>query len=566
LIIIFLISKQVTVVPAFGSLPAINYTYSIFRRKVDNPSFFYGLPEFHVRVVSLAEGEETYHASPLRLGGNQYAGGLTATYYGDPDAWGNPIWSTPCCASTPCEETIDFSLSAQTSVRAYGSGSVGTDTMRGWSETGNLPSFKYGIRWSGSISPTISGLYTFHATSTADLSCGVSQRLDDRLKLWIDDILVIDQWASLTATTNVSGTFQFQSSYPSYYPISVTYKNTDNKTCSGLQLQWQNFNIGTTRKVVPSIRLFPLSGQYSVAYTPTLSGDYQVHASLAQGFGLDATFYSDQYLTNVSLVTTMDNINFNAANQSVISEIGLFSVRWAGLLSLGASVSELVPAVVTFEASIAETDERVKLWVDNTLIIDRWDTYGELTATSFSATVLLFGSTSYYDIKMEYKQVSGQLSKAVLSWSCSESQYCNPKSVIPSSNLFLSRESRGSPFPPHHIYPAPTCISSCKVSGIILSLGTAGVTDSFTLQAYDSFGNHREIGSDMWTARAIPFNLWDAMEPYADARTSQNCQGCTPLIATPMTDMEDGSYVATFAETIKGVYKVLIILTSIFKS
>ncbi len=89
-----------------------------------------------------------------------------------------------------------------------------------------------------------------------------------------------------------------------------------------------------------------------------------------------------------------------------------------------------------------------------------------------------------------------------------------------------------------------------------MSLGTAGVTDSFTLQAYDSFGNHREIGNDIWTARVIPFNIWDAMEPYAEERTSQDCQGCTPMMATPMKDMDDGSYVATFTEKVKGTYKV----------
>ena len=39
----------------------------------------------------------------------------------------------------------------------------------------------------------------------------------------------------------------------------------------------------------------------------------------------------------------------------------------------------------TFEAGIAETDERVKLWIDNSLIIDRWETYDYLSATTFSA-------------------------------------------------------------------------------------------------------------------------------------------------------------------------------------
>ena len=546
---------QVTVSPAFASLPVFNYTYTIYRPDFTHPLYSLGLPEFHVRVVSYVEGQATYHATYQRISSNEYAGGLTATYYSDPNTFSAPIFATPCCASTACEETIDFSLNSQATARVYGSGSVGSDTTRGWSDTENLPSLAYGVRWAGSISPTLSGLYTFSIPSAADLSCGISQRLDERVQLWIDDVLIIDQWTSLTSL-NATGIFQFYSSYPAYYNISLTYKNMNSKTCSGLQLKWQNFNIANSSVIVPSIRLFPLSGRYSLEYTPTVSGDYQVFASLAQGFGLDATFYSDTELTNAFALTTTNNINFNAENQSLVSGKGSFSVRWAGLLNVGAIVNEAIPAVFTFEAGIAETDERLKLWVDNTLLIDRWDTYGALTATSFSATISLYGYTTYYDIKMEYKQVSGQDAMAILEWSCADLFSCSPQSIIPSSNFFLSRECKGSPFPPRHIYPAPTCTSSCVLTGFILSLGTAGVTDSFTLQAYDSYGNSREIGSDIWNVRILPFNTWDAMEPYAVPRTSQDCIGCPPFALASVEDLNDGSYNVSLAENVKGIYKV----------
>ena len=546
---------QVTVVPSFRTIPPNNCNYTIYGLDFSHPLFSFGRPEFHVRVVPYLNGV-TYHASPLRLGGNQYAGGLTATYYSDPGSWIRPLWAAQCGASTACEETIDFSLGSQSNSRVYGSGSVGYDTTRGWSETGALPSLSYGVRWSGSVSPTLSGLYTFYVPSSADNSCGTNQRLDERVRLWIDDILVIDQWSSLTSM-NASGTFQFLSSYPSYYSISLTYQNMNNNTCSGLQLRWQNFNVANTSMIIPSTRLFPLSGQYLISYIPTVSGDYQVHASLAQGYGLDATFYSDTELNYAYQTNTVSNINFNGANSSVVSGKASYSIRWAGLLSLGPAVNQITPSVVTFSAGIAETDERVKLWVDNSLVIDRWDTYNTLTATSFSATVGLYGSTTYYDIKMEYKQVSGEGALAILRWSCADLAVCNPSFIIPSTNLFLARESRGSPFPPHHIYPAPTCVSSCTLSGAVLSLGTAGVTDSFTIEAYDSFGNHRELGYDTWNVRILPFNVWNMMEPYAVPQSSMDCVNCPTMTLGSVADQMDGSYIVSLAEPIKGSYKVL---------
>mmetsp|Transcript_34887 Transcript_34887/g.82189 ORF Transcript_34887/g.82189 Transcript_34887/m.82189 type:complete len:5981 (-) Transcript_34887:63-18005(-) len=323
--------------------------------------------------------------------------------------------------------------------------------------------------------------------------------------------------------------------------------------------------------IIPSSRLFPLRSRYEVTYTPTVKGDYQVHASLAQGSGLDATYYDDMELTEPVSSWKEDQIDFDVADSQSgfdntvprsFGDLGLsdkqsFSVRWAGLLQLFDDTYDTTPEVFTFEAGIAETDERVKLWVDNSLIIDRWETYDYLSATTFSATIAL-RSPFYYDLKMEYKQFAGAAAKAVLRWQCGiTGSPCESKVLIPSSNLFLAREISGSPFPPHEVQPAETCAATSTVRGIPLSLATAGMMDSFTIQSHDEYDNERGYGGDHWVVRAVPYNTWDTLEPYDAGRSSKDCIGCPRTVYGEVEDMGDSSYMASFTGTKRGAYKVL---------
>jgi hypothetical protein len=326
--------------------------------------------------------------------------------------------------------------------------------------------------------------------------------------------------------------------------------------------------------VVPSSRLFPLRGRYEVTYTPTVKGDYQVHASLAQGSGLDATYYDDMDLSEPVSSWVEQTINFDVSDTQrgfgndvprgfgdlALSDKQSFSVRWAGLLQLFDDRQDGDANVFTFETGIAETDERVKLWIDNSLIIDRWETYDYLSATTFSATIGL-RSPYYYDVKMEYKQYAGAAAQAVLRWECGVSgSPCQSKQVIPSSNLFQAKEVSGSPFPPHEVQAAPTSAARSTVRGIPLSLATAGVMDSFTIQSHDEYDNERGSGGDRWVVRAVPYNEWDRREKYGgtqSARTSKDCVGCPRTVYGAVEDMGDSSYVASFNGTKKGAYKVL---------
>jgi len=327
--------------------------------------------------------------------------------------------------------------------------------------------------------------------------------------------------------------------------------------------------------VVPSTRLFPLRSRYEVTYLPTVKGDYQVHATLAQGSGLDATYYDDMELSVPVATRSEDGINFDVKDAQrgfgtdvprdlgalALSDRQSFSVRWAGLLQIfddeNHQADTQTPHVFTFEAGIAETDERVKLWVDNSLIIDRWETYDYLSGTTFSATIGLT-NPHYYDIKMEYKQYAGAAAQAVLRWQCSiNGAACQSKSVIPSGNLFKAREISGSPFPPHEVHAAPTCADRSTVRGTPLSLATAGVMDTFTIQAHDEYDNERGMGGDTFVVRAVPYNTWDKMEPYNTARGSKDCISCPSTVRGTVVDMGDSSYEASINGTKKGAYKVL---------
>eukprot|EP00960_Hanusia_phi_P062334 765116-Hanusia_phi.AAC.3 len=325
--------------------------------------------------------------------------------------------------------------------------------------------------------------------------------------------------------------------------------------------------------VIPSTRLYPLRSQYEIIYTPTISGDYQVHASIAQGSGIEATYYDDMDLVEPVSSWNVDNINFdiNQIQQGFgnskprgFGDLGLsdkqsFSVRWLGLLQVFDSVQNASANTFTFQAGIAETDERVKLWVDNSLIIDRWDTYDYLSSTSFSATIGL-KSPFYYEVKMEYKQFAGTDAKATLQWECGKisDQFESPclyMTLIPSSNLFQIKEISGSPFPPFEILPAPTCAARSSVRGSALSVATAGVSDSFSIQSNDEYDNERAVGGDLYVVRAIPYDAWSSIE--GNSNQSMDCIYCPPTIHGNVNDTGDSSYVATFNGTKKGAYKVL---------
>ena len=133
------------------------------------------------------------------------------------------------------------------------------DTTVDWSATTttSMPSATlsqdgiFGVRWVGFVRPSRSTQYTFHIP----LKTG---GLTERVKLWVDNSIVIQQWNSIASATP-SGTIGFATGN-GYYDISMVYQGTA-AALNGYQLLWENTASGVpnddvSRGRIPSTRLF----------------------------------------------------------------------------------------------------------------------------------------------------------------------------------------------------------------------------------------------------------------------------------------------------------------------
>ncbi len=140
----------------------------------------------------------------------------------------------------------------------------------------------------------------------------------------------------------------------------------------------------------------------------------------AAGDGLVGQYYDNMDFTNLMLTRTDATVDFNWGSGAPHSSMGVdtFSVRWTG------KVQPQYSGTYTFFTS---TDDGVRLWVNNVLLIDRWVNQG---TTEWSGTINLTAGQKY-DIRMDYFENGGS-AVARLSWSHAS----QPKQIIPQARLF----------------------------------------------------------------------------------------------------------------------------------
>jgi len=225
-------------------------------------------------------------------------------------------------------------------------------------------------------------------------------------------------------------------------------------------------------------------GRYMVSYTITRSGSFNNDVSLAdvRGNGMYGTYFVNVDLTGGSVTQLDANINFNwgvaAPLASGVIPANYFSVRWTGLIR--PVFSELYTFYVL-------ADEVVRVYVDNTLIIDRWNS---TSGVEYAGTYLMVGNV-IFDIKVEYADFDNA-AYVTLSYSSPST----PKDVIPNSVLFpaldlLSSSAYGGGRNTLVSWPAVTCATTSTVNGAGLTIATAGIPAYFTIQSYDQYGNPR---------------------------------------------------------------------------
>ncbi|MBK8988864.1 MAG: SH3 domain-containing protein [Chloroflexi bacterium] len=205
----------------------------------------------------------------------------------------------------------------------------------------------FSVRWTRSVNFATSGVYRFTAT------------MDDGLRLWVNDAQVINSWNDSQAHTITADVYLAAGDHQ----LKVEYYEATGGAIA--QLSWG------------------LVG----GSTANWRGEYFNNKTL---FG------------QPTLVRDDAAINFNWGTGKPADSINgdEFSVRWTRTLPLEAGVYRFTTT----------TDDGVRLWVNNQLLIDRWQ---DQTLASFSAEVTLPGGG--VPVKMEYYE-NRDTAVAQLSW------------------------------------------------------------------------------------------------------------------------------------------------------
>jgi hypothetical protein len=119
--------------------------------------------------------------------------------------------------------------------------------------------------------------------------------------------------------------------------------------------------------------------------------------TLLAGDGLSAIYFNNSNFTGTSVTRVDGTVNFAWSTGAPASGIAAdtFSVRWAGEVQINAG------GTYSFRTT---TDDGVRLWVDDKLLIDSWTSTGTRTLTSAGITLQ---AGRRYHIVMEYYDNTG---------------------------------------------------------------------------------------------------------------------------------------------------------------
>jgi hypothetical protein len=142
------------------------------------------------------------------------------------------------------------------------------------------------------------------------------------------------------------------------------------------------------------------------------------------GNGLSASYYNGTAFNQLKLARVDPELNFDWGSGSPSSTAGItvdnFSARWTG------KVQAQYNENYTF---YARSDDGVRVWVNNQLLIDRWVNQAP---TEYGGTIALVAGQKY-DIRVEYYEAAGG-AVSQLRWSSPST----PKAIVPQRFLYSS--------------------------------------------------------------------------------------------------------------------------------
>jgi len=138
------------------------------------------------------------------------------------------------------------------------------------------------------------------------------------------------------------------------------------------------------------------------------------------GTGLVGMYFNNSDFTNNILTRTDTTINFDwgVGSPNAAIDVDSYSIRWVG---------KVQPVYTQSYTFYTNSDDGVRLWINNQLIIDNWTDHA---ITQNTGTISLVAGIKY-DVKLEYyDNVGGAVCK--LEWSSSS----QARQVIPQSQLY----------------------------------------------------------------------------------------------------------------------------------
>jgi hypothetical protein len=171
-------------------------------------------------------------------------------------------------------------------------------------------------------------------------------------------------------------------------------------------------------------------GVYKVKYFTPESGTYSMKVARALRGGLSGTYYNNRWLYGTAALQRTDpTLNFMWSSYITPTGKDYISVRWSGYIE---------PAFTQIYTFYAQVNDGIKLWIDEELIIDSFestvndtDVLGYLELNGVTSKSLVGGRL--YKIKIEYRENTGP-GVMKLFWS----SITQPKAIVPSNRLFYS--------------------------------------------------------------------------------------------------------------------------------
>lgn len=212
------------------------------------------------------------------------------------------------------------------------------------------------------------------------------------------------------------------------------------------------------------------------AASAVASATFLNSSAVGSGTGLQGEYFSNQLMTlndPPTLVRTDATVDFNwgAGSPDASISANSFTVRWTG------AVQPQFDDTYTFYTT---TDDGVRLWVNDQLLIDHWVNQ---SSVEWSGTIAL-AAQQRYNIRMEYFENGGD-AVARLAWSSPTIT----KSSIPPTQLYPVTNP-----PPVVLLTAPNPGSTCTASASVTLAADADAQYN-TLDRVDFYANATLIGS-----------------------------------------------------------------------